>query len=270
MKKSLSLILALALTMALMLGLAGCGQSGQSTDQTKEGQQEQTAEKEYIVATEPTFPPFEFRDEKTSEITGFDIDLIKAIAQETGIKVKIQSLGFDGLIPALQAGNIDIVASGMTITKKRALQVSFTKPYFDAGLKIAVPANNTTIKGIDDLKGKTVAVQIGTTGANKAQELLDKKIIAKVKTFNTADAIFLELLNGTVDAVINDLPVNEAYMSKNPGKIKMVGNVLNGEQYGFAVAKDNQELLKKLNTGLEKVKANGKYDELKVKYFGGK
>lgn len=273
MGKKVFKAVALVLALSFVLALAGCGNNTANTEQNTaaeqgEGGQAPAEKKVYLVGTEPSFPPFEFTDEKTQEITGFDIELIKEIAKEAGIEVKIQSLGFEGLIAALQAGNIDIIMSGMTITPERAEEVDFGTPYFDAGLKIAVPANNDTIKSVDDLKGKTVAVQIGTTGAEKAKELKEQGIIKEIKTYNTVDVVFMELINGTVDAVINDLPVNEAYMAKNPGKVKMVGDVLNGEQYGFAVAKGNKELLEKLNAGLEKVKENGKFEELKVKYFG--
>jgi len=257
MKKSLTAVILLA-ALVLTLGLAGCGgQESASSDSKK-----------LIVGTEPTFPPFEYQDENTKEIVGFDIDLIKAIAEEAGYEVEIQSLGFDGLIGALKSGNIDVIMSGMSITPEREEEVDFGTPYFDAGLMLAVPTDNTTINSFDDLQGKTVAVQIGTTGATKAEELKQAGIVKEVKTFDTMDAVFLELLNGTVDAVINDKPVNEVFMAKNPGKIKMVGDIVDGEQYGFAVASGQTELLQKLNEGLEKVKASGKYDEIKAKYFG--
>jgi ABC-type amino acid transport substrate-binding protein len=254
MKKGFKLAAILVAVGVLALGLVGCGQQG--------------AKEELIVGTEPTFPPFEYTDEKTQEITGFDIELIKAIAKEAGYTVKVQSLGFEGLINAVQTGNIDVVMAGMTIDAEREKEVAFGTPYFDAGLMVAVPEDNTTINSVDDLKGKKVAVQIGTTGADKANELKEAGIVKEVKTFNTMDAVFMELLNGTVDAVINDKPVNEVFIAKNPGKIKMVGEILDGEQYGFAVSKENEELLNQLNEGFEKVKASGKYDELKAKYFG--
>lgn len=266
MKKIMLKVLPLVLVVSLMLGLAGCG--GQTASKQEQGGENVGAEKVYIVGTEPTFPPFEYTDEATGEIIGFDIDLIKEIAKEAGIEVEIQSLGFDGLIPALQSGSIDIVISGMTITPEREEEVDFGTPYFEAGLKIAVAADNNDINSVEDLEGKIVGVQIGTTGANKANELKEQGIVKEVKTYNGVNEVFMELINGNVDAVINDLPVNEAYMAKNPGKIKMVGEVFEGEEYGFAVASGNKELLDKLNEGLEKVKSSGKFDELKMKYFG--
>jgi glutamine transport system substrate-binding protein len=270
-------LLVLFIVVVFMVGLVvGCGgQNSQGDPQevsggTSEGQQEQEAgnqsEKVYLVGTEPTFPPFEMVDEN-NKITGFDIDLIKAIAEDQGFKVEIQDLGFDSLVSAVQTGAIDIIASGLSITPERLEAVDFSEPYIDAGLSIAVQHNNETIKGLDDLKGKVVAVQIGTTGADKANDLKEEGLIKDIKYFNTVDVVMMELINGGVDAVINDLPVTEAYMAKQPNKIKVVGEVLESDSYGFAVRKGNKELLEKINAGLKNLIENGKFAEIQLKYF---
>lgn len=255
MKKGFKIALVVLLMMGLVLATGCSSDKGDGKEKT------------YYVGTEPTFPPFEFKDEATGEITGFDIDLIKAIAEDQGLKIEIQNLGFDALVPALQSGNIDIAASGMSITEERKLEVDFSDAYIDAGLAIAVPGDNETIAGVEDLEGKVVAVQIGTTGAKKAQELKDAGTIKEIKTFNTVDVVMLELINGGVDAVINDKPVTEAYMAKQEGKIKIVGEVLESDSYGFAIKKGNTELLEKINTGLKNVIESGKFAEIQAKYF---
>lgn len=252
-------VLAVLLTLSLMFTFAACG----GTDDTAGSGDDS---KVYIVATEPTFPPFESVDEETGEIIGFDIELIKAVAEDQGLEVEVQQMGFDAITGAIQSGVADIGASGMSITPERLETVDFTEAYIDAGLTIAVAESNTDINGIDDLQGKTCAVQIGTTGAEKAMELFDQGIIAEVKTFNTVDVVMQELATGGVDCVINDKPVTDAYMSKMDG-IKQVGEPLVSDSYGFAVKKGNTELIEKLNAGLANVKANGKYDELVAKYF---
>jgi ABC-type amino acid transport substrate-binding protein len=244
------------LVIGLMMSMVACGNGDSNVDE----------EKIYKVGTEPTFQPFEYKDLETDEIIGFDIDLIKAIAEESGIKVEIQSLGFDALIPAVQSGTIDIVASGMTIDEERGKQVDFTAPYINAGLAIAVAKSNETIKSAEDLKGTTVAVQIGTTGAKTANALKDEGVVAKVLTYDTIDVLMAELTKGTVDAVINDAQVTEAFIKSGHDDIKIVGEQMSVEQYGFAVRKGNTELLEKLNSGLEKVMTSGKYDELLAKY----
>ncbi|MFZ7101335.1 MAG: basic amino acid ABC transporter substrate-binding protein [Peptococcaceae bacterium] len=264
MKKYLKTALVVLLVLSL-LAVAGCAKQEEPNAETpKEAPQEEAV---YRVGTEPTFPPFEMTDEKTGDIIGFDIDLIKAIAEDQGIKLEIMNLGFDGLIPAVQTGNIDIIASGMSIRPDREEEVDFSEPYIDAGLAIAVAGDNEDINGQDDLQGKTVAVQIGTTGAAKAEELKNEGIIKEIKTFNTVDIVMMELMSGGVEAVINDKPVTEAYMAKQSGKIKIVGEVLESDSYGFAVKEGNQELLEKINKGLQNVKDNGKYQELQKKYF---
>ncbi|NLT94707.1 MAG: basic amino acid ABC transporter substrate-binding protein [Clostridia bacterium] len=265
MNKKFRLALVAVLVISL-LTFAGCSSTEKAKTETPQQEEKAPQKVVYKVGTEPTFPPFEFTNEK-NEIVGFDIDLIKAIAEDQGFEVEVQQLGFDGLILALQSGNIDIAASGMSITPERLQQVDFSDPYIDAGLAIAVANNNETIKGVDDLKGTKVAVQIGTTGAGKAQELLEAGLIKEIKTFPTVDVVMMELMNGGVDAVINDLPVTEAYISKQPGKIKVVGDVLESDSYGFAVRKGNTELLEKINAGLKNLKENGKFEEIQNKYF---
>ena len=175
--------------------------------------------------------------------------------------------GFDGLVPAVESGTIDIVASGMTITPERAKKISFSDPYINAGLALAVPVSDNVTKGVDDLQGKTVGVQIGTTGAMKVKELAEQGKVGRVVTFNTIDMAMLDLQNGGVDAVINDLPVTKVYVAKQPGKVKIVGDAITSESYGFAVSKKNAELLQKINAGLHNLRENGDYDYLMSKYF---
>ena len=126
----------------------------------------------YKVGTEPTFPPFDTTDEEQN-IVGLDMDLIKAIGEDQGFEVTFENLSFDGLVPALKAGNIDIIAAGMNKDDKdRQAQVDFSDAYYESKLMVAVTADNETIKSVDDLtKDMKVAAQTGTTGANKTQKL---------------------------------------------------------------------------------------------------
>lgn len=220
-----------------------------------------------LVGTEATYPPFEMTDE-AGNIIGFDIDLLQAVAADQGLVLEFRDMDFDSLVPALQGGNIDIAASGMSITPLRLKQVAFTDPYIEAGLVVAVGPRSSHIKGAEDLKGLRVAVQQGTTGAAKAEELLAAKAFSSLKYFPNVSVAMMELLNGGVDAVINDKPVTEAFVAKNPGKIMIVGGTLASDEYGFALAKGREELLAKLNAGLANVKADGTLAKLAEKYFG--
>ena len=147
-----------------------------------------------------------------------------------------------------------------------------TFPPFDttdeSKLYVAVPQDNSTIKGVDDLTpDMKVAAQTGTTGANKVQELKDAGKIKEAVILDGLDTCMMKLINGDVAAVINDKPVTEAYMKKQPDKIKMVGEALNAENYGFAVQKGNKELLDKINAGLKNIKDDGTYDKLIDEWF---
>lgn len=253
MKKTFKLVLVALTVMALMLTAVGCGN-------------EEPADKKLIVSFEPTFAPFESTGED-GEFAGFDIDLINAIAEAEGMDIELKSLGFDGLIPALETGQIDIAISGMTIKPDRVKKVDFSIPYYEAGLVIAVPMENENIVEPKDLAGKKMAVQIGTTGADMANKFAGE-YGATVKTYNTTDLVFMELINGGVDAVVNDKPVTQDFIRKRgQDRVKIVGDVLEGESYGIAVAKGNTELLDKINSGLNTIKENGKFAEIYQEWF---
>lgn len=219
-----------------------------------------------IVGTEPTYPPFEMTNDK-GEIIGFDIELLNAIAADQGLEIEFRDMDFDSIIPALQGGNIDIAASGLSITPIRQKQVLFSDPYIEAGLVIAVTMKNGNVTGVEDLAGLTVAVQQGTTGAAKAEELKAAGKVSSIKYFPNVSVAIMELVNGGADAIINDKPVTEAFVSKMPDKLKIVGETLVSDEYGFAVAKSNTELADKINNGLANVKAAGLIEDLSAKYF---
>ncbi|MBC7322784.1 MAG: basic amino acid ABC transporter substrate-binding protein [Acetomicrobium sp.] len=220
--------------------------------------------KTYVVGTSAGFPPFEYIQD--GKIVGFDVDLMKAIAESQGFEVKFQDISFDSLIPGLNAGTIDIVAAGMTITEERAKVVDFTEPYYSANQALLVKegsGNTLTVL----FGNHNIAVQTGTTGDLWVEENLEKTgiLTGKVTRFDTFVLAIQDLINGNVDGVVLDTPVAKRYAAEKP--VVMVAEIITGEQYGLAVAKGNKELLEKLNKGLEEVKASGKMDELLKKYF---
>ena len=258
MKKLLVMLCMFVMAAGMM---AGCGSSGD-----KKAAPAASAKKELVVGTEPSFAPFEFHEANSKEFTGFDMDLIRALSKQMGYQnCKIVNMGFDALIPALEAGNIDASIAGMTITDARAQKVNFSEPYYKSGLIVMVRKEDNAIKSFEDLKGKKVAVQLGTTGAMQAEKIPN----AKVSTFNTNDLACIELKNKSVDAVIGDLPV-EQYFLKNGGDqyAKLVGKTLTAENYGIAVAKKNTQLKDDLNKALAELKKNGEFDKLYQKWFG--
>jgi arginine/lysine/histidine/glutamine transport system substrate-binding/permease protein len=224
----------------------------------------QTPPNPFRVATEATFPPFEFQ--KAGQLTGFDIDLMRAIGKEANLNIDFRNLPFDGIIPALQAGTMEAAISGITITSERSRAISFSRPYFKAGLAIAVREDNNTIKSFEDLKGKRIAVQIGTTGALEAVKIPE----ARVSQFDSAALALQELINGRVDAVVNDKPVT-LYAIKEAGLrgVKVVGELLTEEFYGIALPK-NSPYLQLINDALGRVIESGQYDVIFKQWFGEK
>lgn len=226
-----------------------------------------SGEKVLRVGCNADFAPFEFQDVDGKEYAGFDMDLIRAIGKEMGYKVDIQNLNFDGLIPAMESNNIDVIISGMSITDERKNKVTFSKPYYQSGLTIVVKSDNTAIKGFKDLEGKKIAVQIGTTGATEAKKIPN----AEVKEFNSSADTFMELKAGGVDAVVNDRPVNDYYIAKsNEKNAKTLDDILTAEDYGIAMSKKNPELAKQVDAALDKLKENGEYNKIYEKWFGPK
>lgn len=265
--KKFSKVMVAGVLAASMVFFAGCGGSNNAQEEQNQGDVQETVVLK--VGTNAAFEPFEMMDEDGKTIIGFDVDLINAIAADQGMEVEMVNMEFDGLVMAVQNGQIDAAIAGMSVTPERQEQVAFSNTYYDAGLNIAVAADNEDINSEADLAGKKVASQMGTTGAAKALELQDAGIVADVKLLENINVCMMSLDNGEVDAVIMDIPVNGAYVAANPDVAKIAAPIESGEPESFAIAVslENEELLAKLNAGLENVKANGKYMEIYDKYF---
>ncbi|MET3287578.1 UNVERIFIED_CONTAM: polar amino acid transport system substrate-binding protein [Brevibacillus sp. OAP136] len=220
--------------------------------------------KTLIVGTDATFQPFEFKN-SNNEFDGFDIDLIRAVAKELGAdKVEFVDTEFKGLIPGLQGKKFDMIASAMYITDERKKTIDFSDPYFPGGLSIMVKKDNNAIAGVDDLKGKKVAVQIGTKSAKFLKEKYpDVQLVEVEKNVE----MFLELDSGRVDAVVTGLPAAKVYAKQND-KVKILDKTLTQEEYGYGIRKENAGLIEAVNEALKKVNANGQYKDTVLKWFG--
>ncbi|ASS94108.1 transporter substrate-binding domain-containing protein [Peribacillus simplex] len=251
----------LSMFLILTIFISACG-----TNDEKNAGEEKKPEKVYKVGVDTTYPPFEFKE--GNDYKGIDIELINAIAKDQDFKIKLSPMDFGGIIPAMQANQLDVAIAGMSITEERKKVVDFSTPYFDAGLTIVVKKDNTSTKTVKDLKGKTIAVKKGTTGAKYAQDNATKLGI-KVVQFNDSPAMFQEVANGNADALIEDYPVISYAIAQKDLGLKIVGERLNGDQYGIAVLKgQNKDLLKKINDGLANLKKDGTYDEIIKTYLG--
>jgi polar amino acid transport system substrate-binding protein len=218
-----------------------------------------------IVAMDATWPPFESVDEATKQIVGFDVDLMRAIAEKGGFEVEFVNVSWDPLLAGMAQCQYDASISAMTITEERKKSFMFSDPYFAAGQIVTVAASNTEIKSKDDLVGKTVGAQLGTTGAIETEKMSG----VNLKTYDDIGLAFQDLINNQIDAVVADNPLALGYVGKNPDKLKAVGNVFTDEYYGIAVCKDKTDLLAKINAGLAAVKAEGVIDKLVAKWIAG-
>lgn len=218
------------------------------------------------VASDPTFPPFEFLDEETKAMSGIDIDIMNAIAENQKFEVEYVNVGFDALVPAMAACQYDAAISGITITEERKANMSFSEPYYGTGLKLTVKEGNEDLSSLEALNGKVVGSQIGQTGAMMAMEWKDAGSIADFKGYDYLDTAFLDLKNGQIDAVLTDASTAEEY-AKTLGGIVTVGDLFSSEEYGIVVCQKNTELLEKINTGLAAIKADGTLDKIMSNYI---
>jgi ABC-type amino acid transport substrate-binding protein len=213
------------------------------------------------------YSPFEFTDPNTGKLTGFDIEMIDAIAQRLGLKVTWVKANFNTIFTALAANKFDAVAAASTITPERQQVVNFTNPYFDSDQSLTVNTDKTpTIKNTNDLKkGDVVGVQRGTTGHDWAVEHLQPKGVV-IKSYVNAPDAFTDLESGAVAGVINDQGSSISEASKRPGE-KVVQLIVTVEHYGFAVTKDNPKLLAAMNTALKDIMDDGTYAKIFKKWF---
>lgn len=218
-----------------------------------------------IVAVDTSYVPFSYLDSESGEYVGFDIDIIKALAEEAGVEYELKPMDFAGIIPALQTNNIDVGIAAMTINEERKEVVDFTDGYYDAGLYVLVREDETEINGVEDLVGKKVATKQGTVGYEYAVAI---EGVGEVTPFPNIDQAYMELDKDSTDAVIFDSP-NVAYYAATTGagKVKVVGDILEGQEFGIAFPKgsENREVF---NEALKTIKENGKYDEIYAKWFG--
>lgn len=220
------------------------------------------AAKDLLVAVDTAFVPFEFK--QGDEYVGFDIDIWDAIAGDLGVSYRLQPMDFNGILPAIQTRNVDVALAGITITEERAKAIDFSDGYYDSGFLLMVPTDSD-ITSVDDLGGKTLALRMGTSAAQYAEEHFTD---TELRLFPNIDNAYLELQTGRVDAAMHDTP-NVLYYIKTAGqgRVKAVGEQMMAHEYGIAFPKGS-DLVPKVNEALAKIKADGRYAEIYRKWFG--
>ncbi|MBR6627547.1 MAG: basic amino acid ABC transporter substrate-binding protein [Lachnospiraceae bacterium] len=252
MKKILAMLLAMVMCMAC---LTACGDTAADTD----------AKDVLIVGTNAEFPPFEYLGDDGNP-DGFDIALIKAVGEKLGMEVKIENMEFNSLVAAIGT-KIDASIAGMTITEERLQSVDFSDPYYDAYQYVIVPVDST-IASFDDLTGKKIGCQLGTTGFFIADEDIEG---AEAVGYNKGVDAVNDLINGRVELVIIDKNPAMVFGEKFSDKVKVVDGAQFGfevEQYAIALPKGS-ELVQKVNGALKELKADGTFDALVAEYIGG-
>ena len=226
----------------MMLSLCACGSS-----------------KELIMATNAEFPPYEYHEGE--EIVGIDVEIAEAIANEMGRELVIEDMNFDSIIMAVTTGKADIGVAGLTITEDRLESVNFSTPYTTAA-QVIIVKEGSDIASPDDLVGRTVGVQLGTTGDIYAGDIED----ATVERYNKGYEAVQALLQDKVDAVMIDSQPANVFVEKNEG-IYVIDEAFTYEEYAIAVAKDNTELLEEINAAIAKLEESGELQAIIDKYI---
>ena len=220
--------------------------------------------KELIVGSSATYRPFAY-ETPSKEIVGYDVDVIKAVAQKAGLQIKIVNTPWTGIFAALNNGDVDLVISGVTINDKRKQSYDFTAPYFEARQLIAVQ-QASPVKNLKDLSGKKVGVVTGSTGDDIASREFGKTS-PDIRRFESTPVVISELVNSGVDAAIGDNGVI-AFRVQEHKTLKTVSDAnFPKEYFGIVVKQGNKALLDKLNSGLAAIKADGSYAQIYKKWF---
>jgi polar amino acid transport system substrate-binding protein len=255
-------VLAMLLVFAGLV-VSGVARADESSD-TGSDASEAVKGKTYVIATDTTFAPFEYRD-SNGDLVGIDMDLIRAIAEEEGFNVEIQSLGFNAALQAVQSGTADMAIAGASITDERKLLYDFSDPYFDSGVIMAVD-ENSDIDGYDDLEGKVVVAKTGAEGETFANSIADEYGFTVVSVDQTSTMVQM-VASGQADAMFDDYPIIGYGIAQGNG-MKTVTDKEQGSSYGALVATGkNQELLAAFNEGLQKLVDNGEYQQILDKYI---
>ena len=248
MKKLVSVLLVAACSVSLV----ACGGK-------KEEEKKAEEDKTLVMATNAEFPPYEYYEGE--EVIGIDVDIAKAVAEELGMELKIEDMAFDSVIPAVSSGKADIALAGLTVTDERKDNLNFTDTYAKA-TQVIIVKEDSAIAGPDDLEGKKIGVQLGTTGDLYASDIKD----AEVEQYNKGFEAVQATMQGKIDAVIIDSEPAKEFVAEAEG-LKILDEAFTEEEYAIGIAKDNDELLEKVNKALKSLKESGKLDEIVAEYI---
>lgn len=212
-----------------------------------------------IMATNAEFPPYEFHD--GGEIVGIDVEIAKAIGAKIGMEVEVEDIAFDSIIPEIISGKADMGLAGMTVTEDRMKNVDFSDTYAKAS-QVIIVTEGSQIATPDDLEGKTIGVQLGTTGDIYASDIKDATLERYNKGFEAVQA----LAQNKIDAIVIDGEPAKVFVAANAG-LKILDEAFTVEEYAIAVKKGNTELLDQINGALKELKDSGELQKIVDKYI---
>lgn len=221
--------------------------------------------KQFIVGLDDTFAPMGFRDEK-GNIVGFDIDLAKEVAKRMGVEVVFKPCEWDGIIFDLKSKKIDMIWNGLTITEDRKKQIGFSKPYNNGG-QIIITREGKAIEKLDDLRGKIVGVQMGSTSFTALEKTSVFKDLKETKKYGDNVEALLDLEAGRTDAVIIDSEVGKYYIAKKTG-FKILNENIEKQQSGVGMRKEDVELISEVDRLLDEMRKDGTFETISKKWFG--
>lgn len=245
--------------------LAGCGGDKAAKSAAPAAQ----APKKIVVGLDDSFPPMGFKDDN-GKIVGFDIDLASAVGKEMGVEVEFKPIDWASKEAELSAGRVDALWNGLTITEERKKNVDFSKPYMN-NEQVVIVLKDSDIQKPEDLAGKVVATQEGSTGVDAINKHPDVKKTFKggePKLYADFISALMDLQAKRVDAVVIDSVVGEYYMTKKQGIFRELPGSFATEQFGVGVKKGNTALVDLINKGIDKVKASGEGSKISQKWFG--
>ncbi len=221
----------------------------------------------FVVGLDDNFPPMGFRDEK-GNIVGFDIDLAREVADRMGVEVEFKPVEWSGVILSLQNGTIDLIWNGLTITEERAKKIDFSKPYLD-NRQIIVVKTDSEINDKNDLKGKVVGLQMGSSSENALYS--DEEVaesLEEVRPYPNNTEALMDLKIGRTDAVVVDEILGRYYISKEAGAYRVLDEDFGSEIYGVGVRKEAGSFKAELDKILDEMKEDGTAAEISRKWFG--
>ena len=275
MKKVFSLLLSLTMVMAL---LAGCGGDTTAEDTTGDDTNTETQEPtgdttlttveegKLIMSTNAAFPPYEMTDD-SGNVVGIDAEIAAAIAEKLGLELQIDDMDFDGALLAVQNGKSDMVMAGVTVNEERLVNMDFTDSYAN-GVQVVIVPEDSDIQTIEDLEGKKIGTQRGTTGYIYCSDTPENGGYGEdaVTGYEDGATAVQALMNGQADCVVIDNAPAQEYVKANPG-LKILDTEFANEDYAIGVAKGNTALQDALNTALAELQADGTIQSIIDKYI---